>query len=374
MNNKPLLLLMTMVLGFVFTVQGQVVNKMNELLEASKAPGCNFSIIYEDGTQENYSAGYADVDEKIAMTPEHSIFSGSIGKTYAIAALMQLVDEGKVDLNKKWKEYFPDVEWIRNLPNVNDFTVLHLMQHRSGLPRYAFKEKIWELILADRDKVWSYKERLEYVFGDEPVHPAGEGFAYSDTGYLLIGMLIEKITGQYLYDAIQQRVLYPLGLKYTYPADRRTLPNHANTYSKDPVFHMPGAVFTKGVCNYNPQFENTGGGFTSRTSDLVKWVKMYYDGKPFSEESKKVVQTISEHGKDVYEGWSCAAGMFILDSKYGKAYGHTGLMTGARSIMMYFPDIKIAAAFQMNSDKDEGGLGLLGHLEVLVETALEVKK
>ena len=280
-----------------------VKEKMEELLKLSKAPGMNLSFLLKGGTLKEFSAGYADVKNKIEMTPEHLMFSGSIGKTYAVAVIAQLADEGKIDLNKKFIEYFPETKWLKRLPNYDQFTILHLMQHRSGLPRYAFKKEIWDLVKKNPDKIWSYKERLSYVFDDKAFHPAGEGFAYSDTGYLLLGMLIEKITGKYIYEAIYQRIIYPAQLKETFPADRRILPNHSNTYSNEPLFNIHGEVFNNGVCIYNPQMENTGGGWTSTTSDLAKWVKIYVTGKFFSEKMKKVIQTVSEHGKNLKENF-----------------------------------------------------------------------
>jgi len=369
--KKNIQLLICLLIGNMLIAQSTVDQKLSELCKISETPGMNFSIIYPDGEQANYSTGYADIEKGELMTPAHSMFSGSIGKTYAIAVIAQLVDEGKIDLNKKYIDYFPDVEWLHELPNINEFTVLQLMQHRSGLPRYAFKEGVWETVLNDPDKVWSYKDRLSYVFGDTAVHAAGDGFAYSDTGYLLLGMLLEKITGQYYYDAIQERVIEPLGLKQTYAADKRSYPNAANTYSKDEVFQMPSASFVDGICKFNPQMENAGGGFVNTASDLAKWAKLYYEGAPFSKSMKTVVQTISPDGANVYEGWNCGAGIFILDSKYGPAYGHTGLMVGTRSIMMYFPDYDIATALQMNTDMQEGELGLLGSLEMLMEVAIK---
>ncbi len=345
--------------------------KMAELLEVNNTPGMNFSIIYPNGDQKNYSAGYADIEKKEKMTPEHCMFSGSIGKTYVIAILAQLADEGKIDLNKKYVEYFPDVEWLQKLPNINDFTVVQLMQHRSGLPRYAFKKEVWELAGNYPDKVWTYKDRLSFVFADSAVHEAGKGFAYSDTGYLLLGILIEKLAGEYYPNVVKQNVLIPLGLKETYAADKRTYPKASNTYSREELFNMPGAVFEEGVCRFNPQMENAGGGYVSTTSDLAKWAKYYYEGAPFSDSLRSIIQSISPNGENVFEGWHCGAGIFILETKYGRAYGHTGLMVGSRSIMLYFPDLKVSAALQMNTDKPEGDLGLLGNLEALMDVALE---
>ena len=259
------------------------------------------------------------------------------------------------------------MNWLHKLPNIDDFTVLQLMQHRSGLPRYAFKKDVWEIAKSDPNKVWTYKDRLSFVFGDSAVHQAGDGFAYSDTGYLLLGMLIEKITNKHYYDVIEERILTPLELKNTYAAKNRKYPNASNTYSKEEIFQMPGPVFVNGKCKFNPQLENAGGGFVNTAADLAKWAKLYYNGVPFSDSMKNIIQTISPDGKNVYDGWHCGAGIFILETKFGRAYGHTGLMVGTRSIMLYFPELGTSAALQMNTDKPDGDLGLLGNLEVLME-------
>lgn len=369
--KKNILLLFLISLSNILLSQNAVDQGLSELLEITKAPGINFSIIYANGEQQDFSSGYADMEKNEKMTPAHVMFSGSIGKTYAIAVIAQLADEGLIDLNKKFIDYFPDVEWLKNLANIDDFTILQLMQHRSGLPRYAFKEGVWDVVFDEPEKVWTYEDRLSYVFGDPAVHPAGEGFAYSDTGYLLLGMLIERITGKDFYEAIQEKVIDPLELEQTYAADKRAFPNNANTYSKEELFHHPGPVFIDGICKFNPQMENAGGGFVNSTSDLAKWGRLYYEGAPFSDTMKTVIQTISPDGANVYEGWNCGAGIFILETRYGLAYGHTGLMVGTRSIMLHFPDHNITAAMQMNTDKPEGELGLLGSLELLIAAAVD---
>lgn len=367
-------ILFYILISYTAFVQNAVEQKLEKLREINNAPGMNFSIITPNGSQENYSVGYADINGEEKMTPNHAMFSGSIGKTYAIAVIAQLADENKIDLNRKYIEYFPDVEWLNQLPNINDFTVLQLMQHQSGLPRYAFKHGVWETAKNEPDKIWTYKDRLSFVFGDTAVHKAGEGFAYSDTGYLLLGMLIEKVTEQYYYDAIQQRVIDPLNLQQTYAADKRSYPNGSNTYSRDEVFQMPGPVFIDDECRFNPQLENAGGGYVNTASDLARWAKLYYEGSPFSDSMRSCIQTISPNGENVFEGWHCGAGIFILETNYGRAYGHTGLMVGTRSIMLYFPDYNISASLQMNTDKPEGELGLLGSLEYVMEAYIEEKR
>ena len=82
---------------------------IDSLVVANDIPGLNFSILLPDGTQENYSSGYNDVESEIMLDPADVLFSGSIGKTYAVAILMQLVDEGMVSLSDSIADYFPEV-------------------------------------------------------------------------------------------------------------------------------------------------------------------------------------------------------------------------------------------------------------------------
>jgi len=117
------------------TLNEAVQNKMEQLVLTHELPGFNFSIIYANGQQENYSSGFSDIENQIPLTTDHLFFSGSIGKTYAVALLMQLVDEGKIDLKKSLKSYFPTVNWLTQLPNIEEITIEMLLQHRSGLPR-----------------------------------------------------------------------------------------------------------------------------------------------------------------------------------------------------------------------------------------------
>ncbi len=341
-------------------------NTLNSLVSENYLPGLNFSIIYKDGEQENYSAGLADVERGINMDGDKVMFTGSIGKTFAVTLLMQLVDEGKVELNKKFIEYFPNTEWLKNIPNINDFTVLMLLQHSSGLPRYVNHMEVWETTRDNPDKVWSYEDRLSHIYNDEPVNEAGKEWNYSDTGYLLIGMLDEKFFGDY-YTNVKERVLIPQTLSETYGAITRDLPNLAVGYSKFPEFLTPEITVVEGRYYFNPQMEWTGGGFASTTSDLAKWAKLYYDGELFSDSLKqKIVTPKFETGENEKYG----AGSFIFNTKHGLAYGHTGLMPGYRSIFIYFPEKEIACALQMNCDYGTSKISLIEYVERIMESIL----
>lgn len=342
-------------------------DSLDYLVKEQHLPGINFSIILKEGKQFNFSSGMSDTLNKVNLTPEHVMFSGSIGKTYAVAVLMQLADSGKVDLSKKYIDYFPDNEWLKHIPNIEDINVEMLLQHTSGLPRYIEYQAVWDSLQQNPDKVWSYKDRLMYIFDQAPVHEARKGWAYSDTGYLLIGMLIEKITDSYYYDVVQERILTPLALNHTHASLKRDMPNLSVAYSNlDTFFRMPGTMVSDGKYAFNPQMEWTGGGMASTTSDLALWADYYYTGKVFSQKSLEKIITVNEQGTEVFENTDYGAGSFIYKTKLGKAYGHTGFMPGFKSIFAYFPEQQISVALQINCDYAAQNFSLVNYLETIL--------
>jgi len=341
---------------------------LDHLVAENNIPGLNLSIIYEDGTQKNYSSGLANLENKEKLNVEHVIFSGSIGKTYAVAIIMQLAEEGKIDLGNKLTGYFPDHEWIHKLPNIEDITIEMLLQHTSGLTRYINHQGVWDTLQNNPDKVWTYFDRLSFIFNDKPVHEAGKGWAYSDTNYLLLGMLIEKIAGSYYYDEVKNRILVPEKLKQTYPSIKREIENLPIGYSKlDSFFRMPEIVVKDGVYAFNPQMEWTGGGMASTTSDLAKWAKIYFEAKLFSKESLNKIITINPNGSNaIGEGLSYGMGSFIYQTKFGKAYGHTGFVPGFVSIFAYYPEQEMAVALQVNCDYATEKMSLVQYLDTIL--------
>ncbi|MEO1654036.1 MAG: serine hydrolase domain-containing protein [Bacteroidota bacterium] len=317
-----------------------------------------------DGKIEDYAVGYADVEAKKANSPDYKLLSGSIGKTYAAAIIFQLLDEGKIKLEDKILDYFPDLPWLKRLPNIQELTIELLLQHRTGLPRWVLKEEVWKKLSENPDKVWTYEDRFSYVFDEEPVHKAGEGWAYSDTNYLLLGMLIEKVLEGEYYEILENRILKPFQLNKTLASNQRKITNLSSGYSElPPQFYIPKKVSENGVYHFNPQVEWTGGGLASTTHDLARWAKLYFEAQVFSPETLEKVIQINPNGSMIGGRDSYGMASFIYHSKYGDAYGHSGFMPGFVSQMMYFPQYKIALALQFNADFAANDLNLLAYIE-----------
>ena len=332
-------------------VKESIENRLEELVEQNSLPGMRFSIIYPEGDQIDCAAGFADSEKGILLDTEHIMFSGSIGKTYAVAVLMQLYEEEKIDLDARFIEFFPETAWLKRLPNMEQITVRQLLEHTSGLPRYIDEQGVWDSLYNNPDKVWDYEDRLAFIFDKEPVHEAGNGWFYSDSNYLLIGMLIEKTTASPYYKDVKDRILEKEGLRNTVPGISREIINLPMGYSGlPPFFRMPEKVVENGKYAFNPQMEWTGGGFASTTGDLARWAKAYYTAKYFSAESLDQITTINPNGGNLGDGLSYGMGSFVFETEYGRMWGHTGFVPGFLSIFGYFPETSIALALQVNCD------------------------
>ena len=329
---------------------------LDSLCEAAGYPGATFSVILPDGEAIEIAYGYADLEAKTPMPTDGRMFSGSTGKTYVSAIAMQLIDEGKLDVDNLVSSYFGDEEWYTPLPNSSSMKVKHLLTHTSGLPRYVFKPSFWETFNKNRMRNYPPSELLGFVAGDEPVHAPGEGWGYSDTGYLLIGLIIEKITGNAYYDEVQNRIFKPFKLNSTSPSTTRKFPGLVQGYTGDHVapYDLPPKVVENGLYIYHPEFEYTGGGVVSNSPDLARWTKLLYEGKVFSQERlKELLQPMGfRTGKPAESGYGY--GVFVYKTQKGPAYGHSGFFFGYETELLYLPDIKCALAMQVNADQTSG--------------------
>jgi D-alanyl-D-alanine carboxypeptidase len=239
-----------------------------------------------------------------------------------------------------------------------------IMNHTSGVMRYEFKEQFTKDLTANPAKEWKPQDLLQYILDEKASFPAGQGWEYSDTNYILLGMILEQITGKAYYKLLKENILEPLGLKNTLPSDKRKLDKLAQGYAgdKNDFGGKEKMIGDDGLFIINPQFEWTGGGIYSTTSDLAKWGKLLYE---------KVADTTlmlsaavpAKLGRDVKYG----LGVIVRQTPLGIAYGHSGFFPGYLTEMLYFPKYKMCVAVQANSS-DFKNLKL-SVLRVLIEIA-----
>lgn len=327
---------------------GKLQAELNGLIVGSEVPGATLAVILPDDTLINLSAGVSDLENRRPMRPTDVMLSGSIGKTYVMAVLMQLVDEKRMAIDDYLWQYLGREPWFSRLPNARDVTLRMLLNHTAGIPEYIEKESLWDEVREHPDKVWSGPERLIYILGDSPRNEAGKGWSYADTHYIVLGMVIEKVTGTEYYRELQQRILTPMKLERTIPADRRILPGLIPGYSRlDSPFNFKGRVLDeKGRYLFNPQLEWTGGGLASNAAELAKWAKILFSGQVIE---KELLPEIMQ-GVKTGSSYEYGLGVIIWNADFGTLYGHMGFAPGYNSIMGYVPSRKIAVAMQFNCD------------------------
>jgi D-alanyl-D-alanine carboxypeptidase len=147
-------------------------------------------------------------------TPDSAFRIASITKVFTAVATLSLVDDGLIDLDA------PAIDYVSRVPVPHDVTVRDLLQHTSGIPDFTAESPNWEPWLADPSRAWTPEETVALVAGMEPMFPAGSTWhwSYSNTNFIVLGVLIEEVTGESFAAVVRTRIIEPLGLDSTYLA------------------------------------------------------------------------------------------------------------------------------------------------------------
>ncbi|WP_405236560.1 serine hydrolase domain-containing protein [Lentisalinibacter orientalis] len=339
-------------------------------------PGATAACILPDGSVSVAATGLADVDAGRPMRPDDRMLAASIGKTFTGAMALAIAREGRLGLDDRLAEWLGKEPWYERLPNHDTITLRHLLRHRSGLPDHVYDEA-FGAEFAQRlatGRSFTPRELIGYVFDDEPLFPAGEGFAYTDTGYVLLGLVIEKATGERYYEGVARRFLEPIGLAQTTPSDRRDLDGLVSGYlGADNPFGLPAKTLTEdGLLVFHPALEWTAGGFVSTSGDLARWGAALFGGEAMPGDYLPLLlasapidpaRPAARYGLGVAE---------FRGGHFGDVYGHAGWIPGYTSSLRHYADHGVTIAFQVNTDIGftEPGSELMGEIEARLAEAV----
>lgn len=293
------------------------------LIEKNKAMGTvailkNGQLIYTN------SIGYALIDstQKIAANAETKYRIGSITKMFTAVLIFQLIDENKLSLADKLDKYFPA------LPNASRITIANLLNHHSGLHNFTDDS----LYLTYNEKPHSQKEMLDIIAASAVDFEPGTKGEYSNSNFVVLGYIAEKITNKTYSQLIKNRITEKLKLRNTYVGQKTAIKNNEcysysfiNGWKKEPETDM--SVPAGAGC------------ILSTPSDLVKFIEGLFSGKLLSAKSFEQMITL----QDRY-------GMGILPIPFynKKALGHNGGIDGFGSTLEYFRDDSLAVAYCTN--------------------------
>lgn len=343
----------------------KIQTQLNTLYDETKDfAGATIGVVLPNNEKLSFAIGYADIDNKVKMKPSDLMLGGSTGKIFVSTSIMQLVERGIINLDDKIGMYLEKFNWFDQLQNYNNITIRHLLQHSSGISRYVFEEGFKVDIHKDPDRVWDPSELIKYVLNKKPLFEAGTNFAYSDTNYILLGIIIEEVSGNTMYDFINENIIKPFNLSGMSPQVNRKVKGLVNGYSSKDDEFFPGVVADNEVYKYNLQFEWAGGGYVMNALDLALTGKLIYENKLFN---KSLMQDFLK-GIDAKQlGGTWGLGVHIKDLPIGRSYGHSGFFPGYVTNMLYFPEYQFSIAFQVNTS-DGKQLGLYRKLFKLIPT------
>jgi CubicO group peptidase (beta-lactamase class C family) len=272
----------------------------------------------------NKAWGYALLNskDKIKSSTETKYRIGSITKMFTTVMILQLVEEGKLQLNTPLATYYP------NIPNAKDITIERMLNHHSGL--YNFTDSTY-LTYHTQPKT---KEELLSIFEHQtPSFNPGDSADYSNTNFVLLGYILEKLTGESYANNLQKRITGKIGLKNTYIGKKA---NAANNEAAS--FNYDGEKWETEP-ETDMSIPGGAGCLVSTTNDLVKFIDALFN-------KELVSQASLDKMTDIKDGYGSGMFRFPFDEKY--AYGHTGGIDEFHSMLGYFPKDHVAFAFTGN--------------------------
>ncbi|MGA5409642.1 serine hydrolase domain-containing protein [Streptomyces lavendulocolor] len=285
------------------------------------------------------ATGVADTRTREPMAVDSYVRIGSETKTFTVTALLELVDDGRVRLDD------PISRYVAGVPNGHRITLRQLAGMRSGLFPYTADPEFIRELESDPGRHFGPHEVLAYGFRHPNTFAPGKAFQYSNTNLVLLGLVIEKVSGHRLADFIHRRVLRPARLHHTlFPRDGAEFPEpHPRGYTDQTP---TGAVVD--ATDWNPSWAWAAGAMISNLHDLRRWAKVLATGELLSPATQAQRLKTLPTG---FPGTSYGLGIFDANGWIG----HNGSIPGYETVTVYLPSRKATMVIMINTDARRQG-------------------
>lgn len=309
------------------TIQAQDFDKtkMDKLFSSIEGDnkGMGSISIFKDGKEVyQHTIGFANIQDSLKAESETVYRVGSISKTFTASIIMQMVDEGKLTLDTKLNKYFPDV------PNAASITIEQMLRHRSGLFNFTSKEDY----LQWAEKPLTKEEILAKIKENGTSFDPNEKTEYSNTNYVLLAYIAEKIDRKDFTKILKKRITKPLRLKHTkYGGKISNKDGEALSYNMRKEWEIASET--------DMSIPSGAGAVVSTSTDLNTFYHALMNGKVVSEKSLKLMQTMVD---------GFGMGLFQIPFDDKKALGHNGGIDGFQSMSAYFGKDKVNISYISN--------------------------
>lgn len=316
-------------------------DEVQAYMAEARVPGMTFAVIKDGKVVREGAYGFADLENDAKVKPNSVFELGSVTKQFTAALIMKLKEQGKLSLADPLSKYLPDVQdaW-------KHLTIAQLLNHTSGIPDYL-------------SPLYGFSMRRDYkpseviaLLDKKPLdYTPGDSWMYTNTGFFLLGMIIEKLTGKEYKDVLEEEIFKPLEMTDTdYFKPYKVYKNRAFGYTATAKeFRVPEVL--------RPSAAYSAGAIVSTAPDMAKWVIALTSGKVVSPESLKEMWTPAAlNGGRTYP---YGAGWFIDEVSGHRFIHHGGNTYGCSAEVSLFPDDHVAVVILGNVyGRDFSGLAI----------------
>lgn len=321
-------------------VKEKLGNYFDSLFVHHKVMG-SFAIVENNRPTFIKVVGFSDIEKQQKASVDTQYRIGSISKTFTAVLIMKAVEEKKISLEKKLSDFYPEI------PNANKITIENLLQHRTGIHNLTNEAEYWQYNTKPQTESSLVNIIKKYNSDFEP----GSKHEYSNSNYILLGFILEKIYKKSYAELIKAKIAKPLKLTLTEVGGKIDTPkNQAKSYQ-----------YANGKYEVSSETDMSipigAGNIISTPRDLLSFILGLEQGKLIKKESlEKMKNFVDNYGYGLVK--------VPFDTYWG--FGHTGGIDKFGSALFYFPDLKVAVAFSTNqSDMDTNEISIK-----MVETAI----
>lgn len=319
--------------------------KINVFIKQSRekygVSAISLSVVFPDGTEQNFENGTIDYNSNVLIAQQNLFWMNSITKSFTAALALKLINAGQLNLNEPITNYLPEYK------NWNNITVKELLNQTSGIYDYIDSPGWFDNLVKDPNRIWQPEELVAIAYKKPLYFKPGTGWHYSNTNYVLLGMIIANVTGKSMDESFSKQFFIPLKLDQTFYIVGN-VPNNI----KNKLVH--GYYQTIDVTNQNPSWSQAAGGIISNTGNMAMWFHDLMSGEVLSNSEFSMMTTL------VSDTTGAPVGLNTKNDAYGMGifYGHIdaeplwfvpGLSSGYSSLVIYLPRQHMTYAVAINS-------------------------
>lgn len=332
----------------------ELTNHLFRKVQTDTSPGAAVLFAVDDEIFYSQGFGYANIEERIKIDSKTKFRIGSVTKQFTAMAILKLEEAGKLNLDDKLSKFIPD------FPRGNEVRIHQLLTHTSGIHSYTNQGDFADYVT----KGIALEDLVEKIKSYEYDFDPGDKWMYSNSGYVILGYIIEKLSGMSYADYLGETFFTPMGMKtsgiYTVDAE---LSNEALGYT-----------YEKGkpklALNWDMSWAAGAGAIYSTVEDLFKWNKALYSGQVISDENLKKATSPAKlnNGKQA-SSLGYGYGLSMAEIRGMPCYRHTGGLHGFVAFLGYIPSKKATVAVLINSTPPPEGIGTMGTANAIFEYA-----